>query len=197
MAYIFQTITNKGKAANIQPNISSDARSWYRTAAQNISSVSAPRLMTDKKNIVGSITVQDIGKMYMFFYDPKTKNQLPYYDKFPLVFPIGFKEGGFLGINLHYLPPVLRAKLMDALYSTASNNKYNDQTKLRITYETLNGASRFKYFAPCLKHYLWDHVQGSFLNVEVQNWDTALMLPTERFAKANKDKVWKDSQNKV
>jgi hypothetical protein len=61
----------------------------------------------------------------------------------------------------------------------------------------LKNASKFSYFKPCFKRYLWDHVQGQFLNVQTQNWDTALMLPTERFSKASKETVWKDSVNKV
>jgi hypothetical protein len=133
----------------------------------------------------------------MFFYDPKGKATLPYYDIFPMIFPIGFQEGGFLGINLHYLPPYYRAKLMDALYSTANNNKYDESTKLKISYEMLNSASKFGAFAPCVKRYLWDHVQSKFLYVEPTNWDTALMLPLERFQKATKTKVFNDSISKV
>ncbi len=29
-----------------------------------------------------------IGRLYMFLYDPKGKKELPYYDRFPLVFPV-------------------------------------------------------------------------------------------------------------
>ena len=29
------------------------------------------------------------GNLYMYVYDPKTKEELPYYDRFPLVFQIG------------------------------------------------------------------------------------------------------------
>lgn len=198
-AYIFQTIASKGSALNIKPNVTSDARNWYRQTAQRVSSVSAPRLLTDKQNIKNQINRDDIGKMYMFFYDALHKDSLPYFDMFPLVFPIGFKPDGFLGINLHYLSPVLRAKLMDALYTTANNSKYDDTTKLKLSYQMLDRASKFKYFAPCVKHYLWSQVVGNYLNVEVQNWDTALMLPTERFAGrgANKQQVWADSAKKV
>ena len=154
-------------------------------------------MMNDKQNVVGSISATDIGKMFMFFYDPKGKATLPYYDIFPMIFPIGFQEGGFLGINLHYLPPYLRAKLMDALYSTASNDKYDNTTKLKISYEMLNRASKFGAFSPCVKKYLWDHVQSNFLYVEPSSWDTALMLPLERFQKATKTKVFNDSIAKV
>jgi hypothetical protein len=198
-AYIFQSIAKKGKAAGVTPNLSASARNWYRDEASKLASknVNKNRMMNDKQNVVGSISATDIGKMFMFFYDPKGKATLPYYDIFPMIFPIGFQEGGFLGINLHYLPPYLRAKLMDALYSTASNDKYDNTTKLKISYEMLNRASKFGAFSPCVKKYLWDHVQSNFLYVEPSSWDTALMLPLERFQKATKTKVFNDSIAKV
>ena len=43
------------------------------------------------------------GRMSMFFYDPKFKNRLPYYDTFPLVLPLETMRGGFIGLNFHYL----------------------------------------------------------------------------------------------
>jgi hypothetical protein len=198
-AYIFQSIAKKGKAAGINPNKTAEARNWYRNQASQLASrnVNKNRMMNDKQNAVNSISASDIGKMYMFFYDPKGKATLPYYDIFPMIFPIGFQEGGFLGINLHYLPPYLRAKLMDALYSTANNNKYDNTTKLKISYDMLNSAAKFGAFSPCVKKYLWDHVQSKFLYVEPSNWDTALMLPLERFQKATKTKVFNDSIAKV
>jgi hypothetical protein len=197
MAYIFQQIADRGRSAGITSNATTDARNWYRQAAQTITNVNNNRLMNDKQNVKPSLVVSDIGKMCMFFYDPKHKETLPFYDKFPLIFLVDFADGGFYGINLHYLSPVLRAKLMNALYTSANNDKYDDSTKLNISYQMLKNASKFSYFKPCFKRYLWDHVQGQFLNVQTQNWDTALMLPTERFAKANKQTVWKDSSSKV
>ena len=49
----------------------------------------------------------------MFFYDPKFKKTLPYYDTFPLVLPLETYNDGFLGINMHYLPIPLRVNLLD------------------------------------------------------------------------------------
>ena len=49
----------------------------------------------------------------------KHKETLPFYDSFPLVIIIGKAKGGFLGMNLHYLPPTLRAKFLDALMENA------------------------------------------------------------------------------
>jgi hypothetical protein len=195
MAYIFQQIADNATIKYYsQDQTEQSSRDWYRNTAAAVKTVNTVKMMNDKQNIVSKLDINSIGKMYMFFYDPKLKATLPYYDTFPLVFPIDFKENGFLGINLHYLPPYLRAKLMDNLYKTANNTKYDNSTKLKISYQTLNSSSQLSYFKPCLKMYLWDHVVGSnYLNVETKNWDAALMLPTERFKKASKETVFKDS----
>lgn len=193
MAYIFQQISDKGSAQGITPNTTQDARDWYRDAANQVASVNTNRMMNDKKNIVPSLTIKNIGQMFMFFYDPKMKDILPYYDIFPLIFLVDFQQDGFLGINLHYLPTYYRAQLMNGLYNITSDNKYDDNTKLKISYRLLKGSSQLSNFSPCLKRYLWSNVQGQFLNVQPLNWDTALMLPTERFKKATKAKVQNDS----
>jgi len=200
MANYFTKIATAASAAGVTPNQTQEARDWFRESASQLTSrnVKPVRLMNDKQNIRNNITIKDIGKMFMFFYDPKLKDSLPYYDIFPLVFPIGFKNNGFLGINMHYLPPTLRAQLMNSLYLTINNEKFDDTTKLRISYEILSSSSRFKYFAPCVKHYLWDHVQGNkYLYVEPKNWDSALMLPLQRFKKEMSGIVYKDSKSRV
>jgi hypothetical protein len=197
VAYIFQTLASKGAKAGIDTRSQKEAVSWYRDEAQKIASVNANRLMTDKENTRSGIRTTDIGKMYMFFYDPKLKQVLPYYDKFPLIILVNVDSDGFTGLNLHYLPPKLRAQLMDALYSLRNNNKYDDSTKLKISYEILMSASKFRYFAPCFKRYLYGHLQSNFLYVAPENWDKALMLPTERFAKASAATVHEQSEKMV
>lgn len=196
-AYIFQQISQRGKAEGINNVRQRDSRTWFRDAARSISSVNKNFMMRDQDSLQGGIDVQDIGKMFMFFYDPKHKDTLPYYDIFPLIFVIGMKDKGFLGMNLHYLPLYLRAKLMDELYKISSDKRYDKNTKLKVSYDILNRASRFKYFKPCIKHYLLEKVQSKYLSVDPQYWDVALMLPSERFKKDTKQNVWKNSMEMV
>ena len=59
-------------------------------------------LRPDSKNRTSSVMVP--GNLYMYFYDAKLKEQLPYYDMFPLVFPFSTTDKGFTGLNMHYLP---------------------------------------------------------------------------------------------
>lgn len=196
-SYIFQTLAQKGKVDSVQTKDREYARDWFRDTARRVKTVNRAKMMNDPQNVVETLSTQSIGKMYSFFYDPKNKDTLPYYDQFPLIFMIGPKDKGFMGINLHYLPPVFRAKLMDSLYTIINNQRYDQTTKLKISYELLNNASRFRYFKPCLKHYLFDHVQSHFLNIQPEFWDAALMLPTEKFRKADIDTVWNQSRSRV
>lgn len=193
MAYVFQKLAQKGYKAGLVSNKDIlDAREWFRDQAQNIKSVNPISMM--KTGVSGSPTM---GSMYMFMYDPKHKQTLPYYDKFPLVFPINFYSDGFLGINLHYIPPETRAVLMDRLYNTINNDSIGENTKVQLNYEMLSGASRFKYFKPCVKRYLYSHVVSGFKYVSPLDWDKAIMLPTERFVKSTKERAWSDSMSKL
>lgn len=131
--------------------------------------------------------------MYCFYYDPKWKKELPYYDRFPMIFPIHMESDRFLGINLHYLPYNLRAKLMDALYSLETSAT-KGQKKLQISYSILKAASKYEAFKPCIKEYLKSHVRSRFVKIDHTEWDIAIMLPLERFEKATKQKVWAESK---
>lgn len=182
MASIFYDTIVKGVKAGEIPNRTQQARDWFRSAAQRMKKKLDPASLIAAESMRQTSTIM-VGSMYLFEYDPKHKDTLPYYDTFPLIFPFNKVEGGFYGINLHYLPPQLRAKLMDTLYEFANNQKYDESTKLAINYKILATCARSKYIAPCVKHYLDDHVRSKFMYIYPTEWDVALFLPLARFQK--------------
>lgn len=153
-----------------------------------------PELLRDKSR---ASTTAMIGEMCFFSYDPKTKATLPYYDRFPLIFPIDYYDNGFLGINLHYLPPNQRALLIDKLMETATNKNFDETTKLKISYSVLASTKKFKAFEPCLKRYLTDHMRSKFVRIEADSWDLAIFLPVANFSGASQNKVWKESMDRI
>jgi hypothetical protein len=182
MAYIFQDLAASAK--NIDFKTAKEARDWYRQQAMSIGKVSPEEVMANAGPFKLFQNVQgiNIGKMYMFFYDAKTKDKLPFFDMFPLVFPIEMYTDGFLGLNLHYLPPMDRASLMDNLYTLANNQKYNTTTKLTISYQTLKAYSnRFGGYQNCMKRYLFGQIRSPIHYVNPTDWDKALMLPVQRW----------------
>ena len=172
---------------------SREARNWLQSKVGSLRPTKGD-LMKDRDRMRAT---SFIGRMYFYFYDPKTKDTLPYYDKFPLVIPIEHYPDGFLGLNLHYISPKQRIILLDKLSSILTDHNYDERTRLRISYAYLAKASTMFEATPCIKRYLFTHVQSRFLEITADEWDIAVMLPVESFAKANKQKVWSDSRKKM
>lgn len=190
----FDYLLSQGVRNGQLPARTREAREWFRSKAKTTFVNPSTLIREDKERLKTQIA---LGEMYHFFYDPKHKVKLPYYDTFPLIFKIEEYPDRFLGINLHYLHPTMRAKLMDALYDQATNERYDEKTKMKISYSILKSAAKFKFFKPCIKMYLKEHVRSRFMKIYSSEWDIALFLPTESFAKASKIKVWKESRGKI
>jgi hypothetical protein len=204
MAALFDDILLKGIRAGQVPARTAAARDWYREQAKEISRTTKNRSQGDKviRELRGDNNRRQdsrfmMGNMYLFAYDPKHKETLPYYDRFPLIFPINKAKGGFLGINMHYLPPILRAKLMDQLYTILNNKNFDETTRLQASYKVLNGAAKFKEFAPCVKHYLNAHVRTKPAYINPSEWDIALFLPMQKFVGANANQVYAESRKTI
>lgn len=212
MSKIFDDILIKGIRTGELPSRTQRARDWYRESAKEYGSRirggSGPRAgrkeyaRINEKSFVNQdksrLTV-DIkpGQMYMYNYDPKYKDTLPFYDKYPLIFPFRVESDRFWGINLHYLSLPMRASLMDGLYELVNNTRYDATTKLRLSYQALTAASRLRYFKPCVKQYLFSHMRSQFMYIYPSEWDIALFLPLERFEKKTKTQVWSESKKTI
>ena len=168
---------------------------WFKTQLKGMKNINRRALLKDEAFKVRSKTLP--GRMFMYFYDPKNKKTLPYYDRFPLIFMVEKANGGFYGLNLHYLPPKQRAILFDKLMQYSSNKRYDITTRLRLNYQLLKQASKLAFFKPCFKHYLTDHVRSQLIEVPADNWETVLFMPTENFMKKSVGTVWTDSRKMI
>jgi len=200
VSYVFDDILKRGERQGVIPGKTTEARDWFRRAAVSTTNVNAGKLLrADPDRLVARPM---IGGMYLFKYDPKGKDTLPYYDVFPVVFPFASSGTGtraplsgqsFHGINLHYLPVRMRAKLMDRLYDLSTDKRYDENTRLKMSYQILNTASRFELFRPCIKQYLVNHLKSKFFHVHSSEWDLALFLPLQKFVGASMGRVHADS----
>jgi len=137
------------------------------------------------------------GGLYCFYYDPKTKDDLPYYDKFPLVLILEKYPDGFLGLNLHYLPIKYRVAFLDKLMDYAVYNEENEVKRLRVTYDILSASKRFREFKPCVKRYLYPHVKSKILTIHPNEWDVAVFLPMYQFKGEKVNKIWQESVDEI
>lgn len=193
MSDIFNRLERQAFRAGITPR-TEESRKWFLKKAQNMRSINREALMQEEP--IKSRSKQIVGGMFMFMYDPKHKDKLPYYDNFPLVIVLGPAEGGFLGLNLHYLPPRLRLEFFSNLMEIQGSN-LGENDRFALTYRFLKKSSKLRYFKPCVKHYLNKQVTSKFAEVPAPEWEIAVFLPTAQFRKANSYKVHYDSRRMI
>tara|TARA_B100000768_G_C11284587_1_gene381371 strand:+ start:6796 stop:7389 length:594 start_codon:yes stop_codon:yes gene_type:complete len=193
---VFDRLEIEAFRAGITPR-TDQSRAWFRRRAQAMRRVNREGIMQSEQLQSTGRTESVVGSMYMFFYDPKHKDTLPYYDQFPLIFVLGDAPGGFLGMNLHYLPPLLRQKLLKALLDLASNDNYNKRTKLMLSYDLLKGSAKYAAFKPTIKHYLTSHVKTRLAKVPAAEWEIAIFLPMAQWKKASATQVYRDSRKMI
>ena len=148
---------------------------WYRKKVAAMTTPGARSLIRS-----GKATLRPkYGIMNLFGYDPKHKAKLPYYDIFPLIFPLEPAKGGFIGLNFHYLPFGARVAFLRSLANTTTDKKFDKKTRYRINWR--NNA----FMKKTAKHYLFNHVRTSFLNITAEEMAIAIFLPVTRFKKGS------------
>ena len=134
------------------------------------------------------------GMMYAFYYNPKHRETLPYYDTYPLVVIVEFNTKGILGLNLHYLPLEIRQKFFyGALLNRKSKKELTEDTFFKISYEYLKSVRAAKAFRPCIKQYLTSNIRGSIVHIPAPEWEQAIHLPTASWEKERESVIHRES----
>ena len=164
---------------------------WYRAKIKEFGKPVAMDLIRDGKRN----KKQFYGKLNMFFYNPKLKKELPYYDTFPLVLPIERYSDGFLGINFHYLPIPLRMKLLDRVMKFANSQDLGEtRTRIIADYSKLK---KLPIIKPTLHKYLYSQVKSQFRRVDADEFTVAALLPIARWKKGTQQDVYRDSRKMI
>ena len=198
MASLLDKVQDAVRKGTVGAEVKRSAR-WFQDKIKGLqgslknqwSRTNAPKFYREAENKVTSAELQkraNLGELYAYYYDPKHRTTLPYYDSFPLIMLLGVdpSKETFLGLNFHYLNPKLRAILLD-----------------RVTAKIGSGIINWKKIAmipqvePCVKRYRFDHIMRRVVPIEEEENEIAIFLPLERFRKASKSKVWSDSKRRI
>lgn len=164
---------------------------WFRKHVLMLGDVRPQRMVNQ-----ATFTNLMPGFMYLYKYDPKLKEKLPYWDRFPLIIPFNKDDEGFIGLNIHYLHPRTRLILLAKLHQF-ERVQGNYEKKLILKWEFIKSVSRYPEVQPCVKRYLWEHVRSKFLKVPDDDWVVVSQIPTQQFIGAKETKVWLDSRRKI
>ena len=142
MASLFDTLQAGAQRAGVTAR-TKKSREWFQAKVKELGRVNRQSLLKD--DALEPTTREIAGSMYMYFYDPKTKETLPYYDRFPLIIMVEQAKGGFYGLNLHYLRPDIRAQFLDELMKTAPRKATNKTRLTKMRYDLLKGVRKYKH----------------------------------------------------
>ncbi len=175
-----------------------NAKNWLLQKIQQLNVRGSDRRKIIQEGIQKNKAI--LGRFYFFFYDAKLKEELPYWDKFPLVVPIQQYPDGFLGLNLHYITPRDRLILLQQLKKFATGSLGDEKTRLKLSYPILKATANAYRATPCIKRYLASHIQSRVIEVPADEWQIAAALPLQQFKSmtqsVSNQKVWNESEEK-
>lgn len=192
---LLQTLQKAMDARRIE-SYTKESYKWLMNQAKKLSSPTlASKLIKEerKRALRKDVSKINIGSLVMYFYEAKGKDELEYWDSFPVGFVIGAEHDRFQILNLHYISPRIRSIILDKLLAIANNASADQTTKLRLSYAVIKNASRFKVLKPCYHEYLFTHVRSKVIKIHPSDWEKCIFLPLAKFNKASNSRVWSDS----
>lgn len=174
-------------------NVATKSRTWFEQQARMLAGKTITPQRLIKSNPELNVNKIVPGELYLFNYDAKHKDTLPFWDTFPLVFPFRKMPDGFIGLNMHYLPYPIRISLLDKLMEFKTSSALTETTRIKMSWGLLSGLSNNYHVQSCVHRYLMPHIKSPLKRIESNDWATAMMLPVERFVGSTKQKVWQGS----
>lgn len=179
------------KTGDFSKHGSESLRWYYQYIQKNIQRMNALEGLTSGR----WAEMPTPGNFYVYTYDPKFKATLPYYDTVPLILCTAVTKTGFYGLNLHYMPPKVRLKIMDEIIATTKTHG-NENLKIKMSWQKAVqigfAVGKDRYLSHSIKQYLTKQVRSNLIKVKDDNLEAMIFLPIARFKKASQEKVWAD-----
>lgn len=130
--------------------------------------------------------------MLFFGYDPKTKNDLNFWDSFPLIILLRKTGRSLLGLNLHYLSPMARADLLNAMLRFVDDPEYykNPNATFNLSYSLLKRSGSLRAFRACIKRYKISNIVTKVNPIPSNEWKYTVFMPLDKFRGASRQQVW-------
>ena len=178
-------------------NSSQNAVQWFKDSIRGLKKNQIGKqqdYLTIIKNNKRNVKTTLRGQVLLFQYRPKDKPK--FYDRFPLIIVLDFKGRNLLGLNLHYVPPLDRLRLL-ALMNTLIFNKNESNfqnTRIRIL-SLLNKQIFAKYLGTAVNYYTVENIVGKPKITTPEEWTHFAFLPL--FRGINPTKLYAEIKQRV
>lgn len=171
------------------------ATTWLATNLSKIKTTMRQSQFIDDSKTLAKTKAITPGIMVFFGYNPRTKDVLPFWDEFPVVIVLCPAEGGFLGLNLHYLPPGARAGFLNKLLNYVNDKNWasnpNSDALFKVTYMMLKSSRKLAAFRKCIKRYYYSNMVTKAAFINQTQWKSVPFFPLDRFKGMSKRDIWR------
>lgn len=120
-----------------------------------------------------------VGSLITFSYNAKHADKLAFWDKYPCVILFNDFDGFFMGLNLHYIPPVFRKTVLAKVIEINKMKIRNDQ-RFVLSWEQLKMFIKRNGLELAIRKY----IKGRMSNVDYvkgTEWRYVAEIPSEKF----------------
>jgi len=151
------------------------------------------------KNKYKQIKKQDIitgkrksfGQIYHFVYNPKYKDILPFWDKYPVIILINMNSKHILGLNLHFVPTYTRKKIVNYILKVNASRISNNQP-LMVKYSFLKRMIIKLRATICIRKYIISRMSSRVITpIGYKDYvDAVIELKTKRIYGMTQDQIY-------
>lgn len=170
---------------------------WYQDMIRKLGMTNIQPQKVMRSDIGEFVSNVIAGGMYLFMYDPKMSAKLPYYDTVPVVIIFRKVPGGFYGLNMHYLPPLFRMKLLDRMMEMVNDESLGEDARMMVTWKLLSNVARYPGSNVAVKRYLYEQIGSRIMRIYPKDWRKTIMLPIDNFEKASRNQVFNDARSNI
>jgi hypothetical protein len=158
-------------------NTPQSALKWLRDSMRGVNKTGKVTDYSDfLKDTTKNIKRKLPGQVLLFKYKPSTRTRI--FDRYPLVLVTGIGGGGFYGINLHYIPPKDRFKMIMLMNTLMLNPKETDPHRIRIKIMSILNKKIFaKYTGVVFNQYNVSNIIGKPKITTPEEWTQFAFLP--------------------
>lgn len=184
----------KNQASKIE---SKNAVQWFKDSIRGLKKNQLGKqqdylniIKDNKRNVRNTLR----GQVLLFQYRPKDKPK--FYDRFPIVIVLDFKGRNLLGLNLHYIPPLDRLRILLLMNTLIFNPKEQNLQKTRIRILSLLNKQIFaKYLGTAVNYYTVENIVGKPKITTPEEWTHFAFLPL--FKGINPAKLYAEIKQRV
>ena len=178
-------------------NSSQNAVQWFKDSIRGLKKNQIGKqqdYLTIIKNNKRNVKTTLRGQVLLFQYRPKDKPK--FYDRFPLIIVLDFKGRNLLGLNLHYVPPLDRLRLLALMNTLIFNKNESNFQKTRIRILSLLNKQIFaKYLGTAVNYYTVENIVGKPKITTPEEWTHFAFLPL--FRGINPTKLYAEIKQRV